>query len=93
MFGKLFGAAWALPGWLQLALATPVLFWLGDTGPDAASTWSFLDRRIADVMRFEKTKAQLNENPLVRAVMWGPMQVLSAVRAPGQPGKDRQPPG
>jgi Cu+-exporting ATPase len=24
-----FGAGWALPGWLQLALATPVQFWLG----------------------------------------------------------------
>jgi Cu+-exporting ATPase len=29
MFGALFGTAWALPGWLQLALATPVQFWLG----------------------------------------------------------------
>ena len=29
MFGMLFGAEWSLPGWLQLALATPVQFWLG----------------------------------------------------------------
>lgn len=29
MFGMLFGADWLLPGWLQLALATPVQFWLG----------------------------------------------------------------
>jgi Cu+-exporting ATPase len=29
MIGMLFGADWALPGWLQLALATPVQFWLG----------------------------------------------------------------
>lgn len=29
MFGMLFGADWQLPGWLQLALATPVQFWLG----------------------------------------------------------------
>ena len=29
MVGALFGADWALPGWLQLALATPVQFWLG----------------------------------------------------------------
>jgi Cu+-exporting ATPase len=29
MFGELFGAHWMLPGWLQLALATPVQFWLG----------------------------------------------------------------
>jgi Cu+-exporting ATPase len=29
MFASLFGAHWMLPGWLQLALATPVQFWLG----------------------------------------------------------------
>ncbi|MEJ7688911.1 MAG: heavy metal translocating P-type ATPase, partial [Variovorax sp.] len=29
MFGALFGREWMLDGWLQLALATPVQFWLG----------------------------------------------------------------
>jgi Cu+-exporting ATPase len=29
MLGMLVGADWALPGWVQLALATPVQFWLG----------------------------------------------------------------
>ena len=29
MAGLAFGAHWALPGWLQLALAAPVQFWLG----------------------------------------------------------------
>ncbi|PZP90848.1 MAG: copper-transporting ATPase [Variovorax paradoxus] len=29
MIGMLFGRDWMLPGWLQLALATPVQFWLG----------------------------------------------------------------
>ena len=29
MFGMLLGAEWTIPGWLQLALATPVQFWLG----------------------------------------------------------------
>ena len=29
MVGLLFGQHWMLPGWLQLALATPVQFWLG----------------------------------------------------------------
>ncbi len=64
-----------------------VLYWLGDASPNFANTWDFLERRIEDVMRFEKTKAQLNENPLVRAAMWGPMQVLNLVRAPGAPAK------
>ena len=29
MAGLAFGAHWSIPGWLQLALATPVQFWLG----------------------------------------------------------------
>ncbi|MGZ5198341.1 MAG: heavy metal translocating P-type ATPase, partial [Telluria sp.] len=29
MIAALFGADWSLPGWLQLAVATPVQFWLG----------------------------------------------------------------
>jgi len=29
MIGVLFGQHWMLPGWIQLALATPVQFWLG----------------------------------------------------------------
>ncbi|MGZ3181008.1 MAG: heavy metal translocating P-type ATPase [Telluria sp.] len=29
MLASVFGAHWMLPGWLQLALATPVQFWLG----------------------------------------------------------------
>jgi Cu+-exporting ATPase len=29
MLGALFGRDWMLPGWVQLALATPVQFWLG----------------------------------------------------------------
>ncbi len=59
-----------------------MLYWLGDTSPDHTNTWAFLDRRIEGVMRFEKTKAKLSKNPLARAVMWGPMQVLGAIKAP-----------
>lgn len=29
MLGMLFGQDWTLNGWIQLALATPVQFWLG----------------------------------------------------------------
>ena len=70
---------------LSSVFSATVLYWLGDTTPDSANTWAFLERRIEDVMSFEKTKAQLKENPLVRAAMWGPMQVLNLVRAPGSP--------
>ena len=40
--------------------ASTLLFWIGDDTPDAADTWAFLDRRIADVMTFERTKAEIS---------------------------------
>jgi ubiquinone biosynthesis protein COQ9 len=67
---------------LSSVYSATMLYWLGDESPGFSRTWSFLDRRIEDVMRFEKTKAKLNENPLVRAALWAPIQVLKHVRAP-----------
>lgn len=61
-----------------------VLYWLGDTTEDTAATWSFLDRRIDDVMRFEKVKAQVRDNPLLRPFLAGPNWLASKVRAPNQ---------
>lgn len=37
-----------------------VLYWLGDDSDGWADTWAFLDRRIDDVMTFEKAKAKLS---------------------------------
>ena len=61
-----------------------LLYWLGDDSPGSERTWAFLDRRIEDVMRFEKAKAQLRSNPIARVAFWGPMQVLSRLKAPGK---------
>lgn len=38
--------------------ASTLLVWLDDHSEGFADSWAFLDRRIGDVMRFEKTKAQ-----------------------------------
>ena len=32
-------------------------------------TWAFLDRRIENVMQFEKAKAGLRDNPLAKALL------------------------
>ncbi len=69
-----------------------VLYWLGDTSPDNSATWAFLDRRIADVMRFEKTKAAMRDNPVLGRLMAGPNWVLGKVRAP-EPSRDGMPGG
>ena len=60
-----------------------VLYWLGDHDPEFHPTWAFLDRRIEGVMRFEKTKAQLKDNPLARAAFALPAGLLGMIRAPG----------
>ena len=64
--------------------SSTVLYWLGDEGEGAEATWAFLDRRIEDVMRFEKTKAKLRDNPLARALFAGPKALLERIQAPGE---------
>jgi len=68
---------------LSAVYSSAVLFWLGDTSEDQHATWGFLDRRIDNVMQFEKTKAQLRENPLVKSFMAGPGRILDRITAPG----------
>jgi ubiquinone biosynthesis protein COQ9 len=59
-----------------------VLFWLGDTSDGARDTADFVDRRIADVMRFEKFKADMRGSDLFGPLANGLGKVLSGVRAP-----------
>ena len=67
---------------LSAVYSSTVLYWLGDESDDAADTRDFLDRRIEDVMRFEKFKAQVRENPVLGKLLAGPLRLLSQVRAP-----------
>ncbi len=73
---------------LSAVYSSCVLYWLGDDSPDHADTRSFIDRRIDDVMQFEKVKAAVRENPLGRAFMAGPGRLLSGIRAPGAASPD-----
>jgi len=59
-----------------------VLYWLGDESFGHEDTWAFLDRRIGDVMQFEKVKAQVAGNPVLKRLFAGPGRVLGKVRAP-----------
>ncbi len=47
MVAMLWGADWALPGWIQLALATPVQFWLG--GRFYRAAWKALKARAGNM--------------------------------------------
>jgi len=59
-----------------------VLYWLGDESTDRQATRDFLDRRIDQVMQFEKLKAGFRENPLGKAWAAGPGKLLASIRAP-----------
>ncbi len=67
---------------LSAVYSAVVLYWLGDESEGHDATWEFLDRRIEDVMRFEKFKAQVRANPVLGRVLAGPLKVLERVRAP-----------
>ncbi len=59
-----------------------VLYWLGDNSEDHADTWAFLDRRIDNVMQFEKLKSDVRSNPLTAPLARLAGQLVSGVRAP-----------
>ena len=44
---------------LGAVYAATLLYWLADESDGRADTWAFLDRRIAGIMAFEKTKAKI----------------------------------
>ena len=70
-----------------------MLFWLGDQSDDNSDTWAFLDRRLANVTAFEKTKAAINNNPIAKALLAGPLKLLEKIRAPqlhDLPGQTKQ---
>ena len=62
--------------------ASVILYWLGDDSLDGQATDAFIDRRIEDVMQFEKVKARVNSNPLLKPIT-GPLERLMAnIKAP-----------
>lgn len=67
---------------LSAVYASTVLYWLGDTSPGHEATWEFLDRRIEDVMRIEKVKAQVRDNPTLSRLMAGPAALAAKIRPP-----------
>nr|WP_245830517.1 COQ9 family protein [Planktotalea arctica] len=76
---------------LSAVYSATVLFWLGDQSEDHADTWAFLDRRIADVMRIEKVKAQVNASPLLKPLLAGPKWALGLLKAPPEHPRDDLP--
>ncbi|WP_370159398.1 COQ9 family protein [Limimaricola soesokkakensis] len=62
--------------------ASVVLYWLGDDSLDHQATWSFIDRRIDDVMRIESAKARANKSALLKPLTGALSFLFSGVHAP-----------
>lgn len=59
-----------------------VLYWLGDQSPGQAESWAFVERRIADVMRFEQAKAWARKAPGLSLVMGLQDRLMAQISAP-----------
>ena len=59
-----------------------VIYWLGDDSWEGQGTRAFVERRIEDVMRFEKLKAQVRGSKLLRPFAAPLERFASAVKAP-----------
>ncbi len=71
---------------LAAVYSSVVLYWLGDTSQGDSDTAAFIDRRIENVMQFEKLKADMRKNRIVSGLMAGPLKILERVSAPEQRG-------
>lgn len=71
---------------LSAVHSSVVLYWLGDKSEGCAATWEFLDRRIEDVMRFEKLKGAVRDSPFGKLLGAGAGGLLSRIRAPRSGG-------
>ncbi|MBU2868121.1 COQ9 family protein [Pacificibacter marinus] len=67
---------------LSAVFTSTILFWLGDDSEDFADTKAFLDRRIDDVMSFEKAKAGVRDNKALSALFALPNAILGTIKAP-----------
>jgi len=60
---------------------TTLIHWFDDRSEGDADTWAFLDRRIENVMEFEKVKGRVKK---ATAGMPSPWSVLGGIRYPGK---------
>jgi len=72
---------------LSAVWASVVLFWLGDDSPDYSKSRDFIERRIQNVMQFEKVKGRLRQNPLTKPLMDLQSSLMGRIQAP-KPPKD-----
>lgn len=76
---------------LSAVYGSVVLYWLGDDSVDGQATDAFIDRRIDNVMQFEKVKAQVNGSAVLKPFT-GPLgRMFEQVKAPSTTMRDDLP--
>ncbi len=70
---------------LAAVLASTVLYRLGDDSPGLQRTAEFVDRRVDGVMAFEKWKAGVRDNPVLRPIARPLDWIMGQIRAPSRP--------
>lgn len=66
---------------LAAVYSSTLVHWVGDMSEDSAGTWAFLDRRIDNVMAFEKAKLRVKDRMKDAPSVAG---FLSRLRYPGE---------
>lgn len=64
-------------------VTSTMLYWFGDDSEDSQPTWDFIDRRIENVMSFEKAKAGVQN---MVSKLPSPFALLGALRYPSRGG-------
>ena len=67
---------------LSAVWTSVVVFWLGDDSTGGQATDAFIDRRIANVMQFEKLKARVNASPFLKPLTGPLLGLLGKIKAP-----------
>ncbi|MGR3760595.1 COQ9 family protein [Roseobacteraceae bacterium NS-SX3] len=69
---------------LAAVYSAVLLYWLGDDSLNHQATWDFLDRQIGGVMQFEKMKAGLQQNPLLKPFLAVPNWLAGQIKPPAR---------
>ncbi len=67
---------------LAAVYSAVILFWLGDDSLNMQATDDFIDRRIDNVMQFERFKVQAKANPLFKPFAGTLERMMSGIKAP-----------
>lgn len=76
---------------LSAVYGSVVLYWLGDDSVDGQATDAFIDRRIDDVMQFERVKSATRDNAALKPLTSLLGRLAAGIKAPGASARDDLP--